>query len=176
MKLHLVNSCKWICISVVIAAFATARGLCETPEAVVKRYCSLDARGANVNASNPDAKAALDLLINEDEAGYDESVIIKSYRVGKPQIRAKKAEIDVIYSSLGTVGGELSTQKDPHLETVTFHLTLVGNLWKIDGLRIRPHISQSWMLAHLRRNRSDDQQERKSDPKLEAAIAEIGRW
>jgi len=176
MRMHIVKSLSWVGITVVIAVLATAYGRCETPRAVVEKYCSLDAQGANFSASNPNAKAIFELLINEDEAGYDQSVIIKSYKIGKSRIGEKSSEVDVIYSSLGTLGGELQTEKGPHTETVTFHLALVDNLWKIDGLRIPPHISQSWMLAHLRRDLRVDERARESDPRLKEAIAEIAKW
>ena len=90
--------------------------------------------------------------------------------------RDKSAEVEVIYSSLGTVGSKLTIEKAPHTETVTFHLTLVDYSWKIDGLRMLPHISQSWMVAHLRRNLREDQQAKQSDPRTNAANAEIVKW
>ena len=162
---------------VVIAHLAVGAtyGVSQTPRDVVRRYCSLDAQGANFSASNP-SKPILGLLVNEDEAGYDQSVIIKSYKLGKSKVGDKRAEVEVIYSFLGTVGGELSTENAFHLETVIFHLSLIDNSWKIDGLRMPPHISQSWMLAHLRRNLREDEQAKQSDPRTKAAIAEIAKW
>ena len=169
------QSLRWCGIIVALASFATY-GRCETPRAVVEKYCSLDAQGANFSTSNPNARTIFRLLINEDEAGYDQSVIIKSYKIGRSRITDKKAEVEVIYSSLGTIGSELSTIKAPQVETVTFHLARVDNLWKIDGLRIPPHISQSWMIAHLRRNLREDERAKQSDPRTKAAIAEIEKW
>jgi hypothetical protein len=166
-------------IAVGLAIFVTANGRCETaqtPQTVVEKYCTLDAHGANFSASNPNAKAIFELLIHEDEAGYDTSVIIKSYRIGNSRVDTTSADIDVIYSDLGTLGGELSVKKEPHTETVTFHLTLVDNSWKIDGLRILPHISQSWMLSNLQRSLKADERAGKDDPKLRAAITEIAKW
>lgn len=146
------------------------------PQAIVEMYCSLDAQGANFSASNSNSKAILGLLINEDEAGYDESVIIKSYKIGKSKAEKKKATVDVIYTILGTMSSEFQTKKNLGIETVKFQLTMVGNSWKIDGLRMRPHISQAWMLEHLRRNLSEDEQAKKIDPQLKAAIKEIRNW
>ena len=157
-------------------AAGAGRVVSQAPREVVRRYCSLDAQGANFSASNPNAKPLLGLLVNEDEAGYDESVIIKSYRIGKSRVGDKRAEVEVIYISLGTVGSELATERGAHAETVTFHLTLLDKSWKIDGLRMPPHISQSWMLAHLRQNLRDDEQAKQSDPRTKAAIAEIAKW
>ena len=148
----------------------------ELPQAVVERYCKLDADGANFSAANPNAKEILSLLINEDEAGYDTSVIIKSYQIGKATIHHTSADVDVIYSDLGSLGGELSAKKSLHSETVTFHLALVSNAWKIDGLRIPPHITKSWVMSMLSRSRSADEHSGKNDPRLRAAIAEISRW
>ncbi len=148
----------------------------EAPELIVEKYCLLDAKGANFSASNPNAKALLDLLINEDEAGYDTSVIIRSYKVGSARIDGTSADVNVVYSDLGTIGGELSVEKAVKTETVTFHLTLVDDAWKIDGLRILPHISQTWMLSNLRRGLKEDERAGKNDPKLRAAIAQIAQW
>jgi len=168
---------RWFWITVVLAALATTCGRRDThPQTVIEKYCSLDAQGANFSASNPNAKAIFDLLINEDEAGYDESVIVKSYKIGKSKVGEQKADVDVIYDVLGTIGGELQTEQIPHTETVTFHLAFVENSWKIDGLRIRPHISQSWMIEHLTRNLREDEQAKQSDPRLKTAIAEITNW
>jgi hypothetical protein len=166
-------------VAVALGVFAITFGSCgraQTPQAVVEKYCSLDAQGANFSAANPNAKLIWALLINEDEAGYDQSVIVKSYQIGKSKISGTSADVEVTYASLGTLGGELHTKKMPHSETVVFHLTLVENAWKIDGLRIPPHISQSWMLSKLRRNLSADEQASKSDPRLKAAIKEIAQW
>jgi hypothetical protein len=151
-------------------------GISQTPRDVVRRYCSLDAQGANFSASNPNAQAILGLLVNEDEAGYDQSVIIKSYTIRRSRVSDKKAEFEVIYSSLGAVSSELATERNPHTEAVVFHLKLVDNSWKIDGLRILPHISKTWMLAYLRRNLRDAEQAKQSDPETKAAIAEIATW
>src|ERR1700733_4542236 len=148
----------------------------QTPQAVVQKYCSLDALGANYSASNPNSKAIWQLLTNEDEAGYDQSVIIKSHQFGKSKVDSMSASVEVIYADLGAIGGELDVKKEPRTESVTFHLTKIGNEWKIDGLRILPHISQQWMLSKLRSNLVMDQKAGKNDPRLKAAISEIGRW
>jgi hypothetical protein len=166
-----------IFIIVVLAAFGTTCSLREMPpQTVVEKYCLLDAQGANFSESNPRDKAIFGLLINEDEAGYDESVIVKNYRISKLKTDGKKAEVDVIYTVLGTMSSELKPKKNPHMETVTFHLTFIENSWKIDGLRMLPHISRSWMIDYLHQNLRKDKQAKMGDPQLRATITEITNW
>jgi hypothetical protein len=159
---------------IILAGQAQSRG--ETPQAIVEMYCSFDAQGANFSASNPNANAILGLLINEDEAGYDESVIIRSYKIGKSKIEKRKAEVEVIYTVLGIMGSEFQMEKYSRKETMIFRLRIVENSWKIDGLRMRPHISRAWMLEHLRRDLREDERAKKNDPQLKAAIIEIANW
>ena len=131
----------WLGIAAVLLLFIRMQGQSKSessPQSVVERYCTLDAQGANFSASNPNAKAIWGLLINEDEAGYDQSVVTRSYRIGKSTISEISADVEVVYVDLGTLAGN-NARKDQHSETVMFHLTKVGNSWKIDGLRILPH-------------------------------------
>jgi hypothetical protein len=172
---------RWLRLYVVVvlglfAMVCSAHVSVDTPQVVVDKYLSLDAQGANFSASNPNAKLIWQLLINEDEAGYDESVVIKSYRIGKSKVGVSSADVEVIYEDLGTIGGELHVKKQQRSESVTFHLTKTGNEWKIDGLRIPPHISQAWMQSKLHRNLVADQKAGKDDPNLKDAIAQISRW
>lgn len=146
------------------------------PQAVVEKYCSLDGHGANFSASNPNAKAIVDLLIYEDEAGYDTSVVIRSYRIGKVSAGKENADVEVIYAVLGTLAGGSRAKRSTHSEAVTFHLTLVGKSWKIDGLRISPHITQTWILSKLHHSLAADEKAGKPDSPLKAAIAEISQW
>jgi hypothetical protein len=148
----------------------------KSPQGVVEKYCSLDGQGANINASNPNAKAIYDLLINEDEAGYDTSVIIKSYRIGKVSTGKESADVEVIYAVLGTLAAGSHAKRNPHAETVNFHLTLVDKSWKIDGLRIPPHLTQVWILSKMRRSLAADEKVGKKDPLLKAALDEISQW
>ena len=173
MRRSFVTACFFLIGHLAVGA---AYGVSQTPREVVTRYCSLDAQGANFSASNPNAKPILGLLVNEDEAGYDQSVIIKSYRIGRSKVGGKKAEVEVNYSTLGSMSSELTTEKAARTEAVTFHLRLIDQAWKIDGLRMPPHISQSWMLAHLRQNLRDAEQAKQSDSRTKAAIAEIAKW
>jgi len=169
-----------LCVAVGIALCVVTTSIhgqvAEPPQAVVEKYCFLDGQGANFGASNPNAKAAFDLLINEDEAGYDTSVIVKSYRIGKVIAGKESANVEVIYAVLGTLGGGFHAKRSTHPETVTFHLTLIGNSWKIDGLRIRPHITQAWILSKLRHSLAADEKAGKHDSPLKAANAEISQW
>jgi hypothetical protein len=73
----------------------------ELPQAVVEKYCKLDANGGKFSASNSNAKAILDLLMNEDEAASDTSVIIKSYKLGNAMIHDTGADVYVIYPTWG---------------------------------------------------------------------------
>jgi hypothetical protein len=119
-----------------------------SPREVVEKYCWLDAQGANFSSSNPRFKAIGNLLINEDEAAYDSSVVVSSYRVNKATIDKNTATVLVIYQDLGMLsGGQLERKKEE--ESVVFHLSRIGRDWKIDGLRIFPHISKTWVLSEM---------------------------
>ena len=168
----------WVAAATVLLPLAAVMGRSQadsSPQSIVEKYCSLDAQGANFSASNPNAKALWALLINEDEAGHDESVITRSYHIGKSKVAGTSADIEVTYDDLGTLAGN-SAKKNPHSETVVFHLTKEANAWKIDGLRILPHISQTWILSNLRHSLSADEKAGKSDPRLKSAFDQISQW
>jgi hypothetical protein len=172
-----ISRIKFFAIALLLSvAFQSRSQTDQTARSVVERYCQLDSQGANFSASNPNAKAIYQLLINEDEAGYDESVIVRSYTVGKAKVEQSSADVEVIYADLGTLGGELQVTKGLRSETVMFHLSKSNGLWKIDGLRMPPHISQVWILSHLQQDLGKDRQAAKRDPRLEAAIAAINQW
>jgi hypothetical protein len=141
----------WFYAFVSIAAINARPATGESPKSpreVVERYCLFDAQGANFDSKNPYSKAIGKLLINEDEAGYDSSVVILSYRVGNATLEKGAASVMVIYEDLGTLsGGHLEQNKEA--ESVVFHLSRIRNSWKIDGLRILPHISKTWVLSEL---------------------------
>jgi hypothetical protein len=145
--------------AVVLALLTSCLGHSATlksPQAVVEEYCYLDAQGANFNSTNSNAKRIVELLTNEDEAGYDSSVIVQTYHLGKPKTNNNGVDIEVVYEDLGSIGaGQLKRQD--RRETVLFHLTSVGNVWKIDGLRMPPHISKQWLLSHIRSGLRPDQ-------------------
>jgi hypothetical protein len=168
----------WLWTAAILLFVVSVQGRSQTetsPQSVVEKYCALDGQGANFSASNPNAKALWQLLINEDEAGYDQSVVTQSYRIGKSTIGATSADVEVIYADLGTLAGN-SAKRNPRSESVMFHLTKVGSAWKIDGLRLLPHISRTWILSNLHRNLSADEKAGKSDPRLKAAVSEISQW
>jgi len=145
--------------AIMMISLGSLLGQSETvlpPQAIVDRYCSLDAKGALFSSSNPNFNAISALLINEDEAGYDSAIVIKSYRIGKVNTTKDSADVEVIYSDLGVKAGE-EFRKEAKSESVMFHLTKVGANWKINGLRILPHISKEWLLSEMSKGLKPDQ-------------------
>lgn len=160
-------------------ALACHFSICEaaqSPRVVVEHYCLLDAQGANYSSTNPGFNEMARLLINEDEAAYDVSEIVASYHVGKAIVHGQYASVPVTYLDLGIAPSEGELGPGPHLETVNFHLALVKGEWKIDGLRLMPHISKTWILAKYRRDAAIEGKQGKVDPGLADRIAKIGEW
>ena len=168
------RSSRWIVrvVAVMLVLFVPEAGFAETPQtpqAIVEKYCSLDAQGGNFSSSNPNFRAIGELLINEDEAAYDSSVVIRSYRIRRLKISLDSADVEVLYADLGMVsGGEL--KKKRRSELVIFHLTKVGSDWKIDGLRIFPHVSKAWLLSEFSKGLTSVQAR---DSK---SIKELSQW
>jgi hypothetical protein len=147
-----------------------------SPREVVERYCALDAQGARFRGNTPQMEEIWGLLVNPDEAGYGESVVIESYRIGNTELRGANADVEVVYEELGTYASVPAAQKDRRARTVTFHLTRIDGSWKIDGLRQLPHISKSWIVAELRGKHDSGTRAGTPDPNLSVVVAEISSW
>lgn len=91
-------------------------------------------------------------------------------------IRGQNASVPVTYSDLGVAPSEGKLEHRPSSETVEFQLTRVKGAWKIDGLRLIPHVSKTWILAQYRRDARIERKQGKVEPKLLDRIAEIGQW
>jgi hypothetical protein len=156
-------------------ALLPSRAFCQdqrSPMEIVKEYCRLDAAGGNFDSRNPNFKIIGGLLVNPDEAGYDTSVIIRSFSVGNPVAGRTGVDVQVTYANVGLLaGGTLS--KEVRSEKVTFHLSKLGRSWKIDGLRIYPHISKEWMLAEFER---ELREAGARDQDISANIALLRQW
>ncbi len=159
-------------------ALLPSRAFCQdqhSPREIVEEYCRLDAAGGNFDSRNPNFKIIRSLLVNPDEAGYDTSVIIRSFSVGNPVTRRTGVDVQVTYANIGLLaGGELS--KELGSEKVTFHLSKLGRSWKIDGLRIYPHISKEWMLAEFERELRSEEKAGARGPDIKANIALLSQW
>jgi len=154
------------------------QGICQarpSPRSTVETYCVLDAEGANFDSRNPNFAAIGKLLVNEDESAYDTSIITESFRIGEPSITGTSATVQVTYADIGIVAAG-NLRKEVRSERVTFRLTKVNGIWKIDGLRILPHISRDWMLQEYEREHLANQKAHLHDAELIAKIATIHGW
>jgi hypothetical protein len=150
-------------------------GTASTPQSVVLKYCALDANGAQYDSTNPGAQAIENLQTDEYANGFDESTIIRSYRLGKIKIQGSRAIVEVIYEDLGVLTDEPKANKDSSPETVLFHLVRLNGQWRIARLSLMPHLSKSWILSQLR---GDGQQQtaHTHDEQIQKAIDEISNW
>ncbi len=153
-----------------------ARGQTQrSPREIVEEYCRLDAAGGNFDSRNPNFRAIGSLLVDPNLAAYDTSVIIRSFRVGKSIVGKRGAKVDVMYSDVGILaGGALS--RDVRSESVVFRLRQVSGSWKIDGLRMLPHISREWMLAEFGRESKAGEKEGVTDQEMKANFAKLSQW
>jgi len=159
-----------------IASLSACSRIYDYPQvAVVEKYRSLDAQGANFDSRDPNMKVIGQLLVNEDEAGYDSSVVIASSRISKMTSGDSTADVEVIYQDLGVMDTTPSFQSNRRAETMNFHLTKIGGAWKIDGLRQPPHISKAWALSMLRKELASTLGTGKQDPGFNKMIEEISR-
>jgi hypothetical protein len=168
-----------ILLTAALAFVAITRAVVVTrqlPRDVVVRYCWLDAHGANYDSRNTLSKQIDHLLIDADEAAYDQSVVIGTYRVGEAVNHAQTAEVEVTYSVLGTVWSDLQTKREAQDQKVIFHLSFSGGGWLIDGLRQPPHVSKDWILATYRKDLKLNGHAHRTQPELNAAIREISAW
>lgn len=141
----------------------------------MEEYCKLDAAGGNFDSRNPSFKIIGSLLVNPDEAAYDTSVIIRSFSVGNATVGKTAVDVQVTYANVGLLaGGTLS--KEVGSEKVTFHLSKLGRSWKIDGLRIYPHISKEWMLSEFERELRAEKKADARDQDINANIYLLRQW
>lgn len=162
----------------VLGIFLPSRAFCQdqrSPREIVEEYCRLDAAGGRFDSRNPNFKIIGNLLVNPDEAGYDTSVIIRSFNVGNPVAAKTGVDVLVTYANVGLLeGGKLS--KEPGSEKVTFHLTKLGKSWKIDGLRMYPHVSREWLLTEFGRDLRAEEKAGTNDPDIKVNISVLSQW
>jgi hypothetical protein len=162
----------------VLGIFLPSRAFCQdqrSPREIVEEYCRLDAAGGRFDSRNPNFKIIGNLLVNPDEAGYDTSVIIRSFSVGNPVAGKTGVDVQVTYANVGLLaGGKLS--KELGSEKATFHLSKLGKSWKIDGLRIDPHISKEWLLAEFERELRAEEKAGARNQDINANIALLRQW
>lgn len=123
-------------IGVSVHAKQTSLAQAKTPEEIVYKFCTLDSEGARLSSDK--YSLVKNLTTWEDEAGWDEYIIIKNFKILSSVINEHQAEVKVTYHVLGTKTSE-AFKKETKTEKVTYLLKKINDQWKIESPQLPPH-------------------------------------
>ncbi len=142
------------------------------PADVVRKYLSLDVKGARLEAL---AWETLRPYINWDEEPvWGQAVVVSSYEVIDDVnrwgvISMLDVLIPVQFQVLGSFYWEIpSFLVEPHVEEVLFRVKAIGDRWRIVEPIIPPHVGQRRMVYYLRQAMLEE-----TDPSRLAKLARL---
>lgn len=119
-----------------------------TPEAVVQKFCQLDAKGKRLSS---DTMKDITDLVTWPENGGEVMVVINSFTVGKATVKGSKVTVPVDYINIGSTDTiEFSSPSRNWVNPYTYHLVKKNGMWKIDAPISAPHVHWRTAIAHLR--------------------------
>ncbi len=128
--------------------------LTNDPAKTVKKYLSLDKRGARLHAST--SEALQPYIAWPHEPAWGHIVIIDQIQV-QDDIRlwdvvsAVEAVIPVTFRILGAMQWETATfLSKPRTETMPFRVRAIDNHWKIVEPMLPPHVGKNRLMDHIR--------------------------
>lgn len=154
MKIKMRNTMVLVLAMIVMAGCSRSanepspKNTLATAEETVKAFCDLD--GNAVRLTSETWSRILPYISWTEEAGWDRTVVIESYRLSKTEYRSERsAVVSVEYD----VAGNLSLDYVPShtKETVLFAVQKTKDGWKIkEPDFMPPHVLMKPLIKHLR--------------------------
>jgi hypothetical protein len=126
----------------------------RSPAEVVKRYVSLDQKGARLDASSFDTVTPY--IDWKEESAWGHIVVVKKTTVSEDYrqweiVNNLEVIIPVTFQVLGSVYlNTASFAPEDRTEEVRFHVKVVGNYWRILSPIIPPHVGLKRMVSFAR--------------------------
>lgn len=142
----------------------------KDPRQIMSLFCKLDADGARLSS---DTRRDIEQLLDwGEEGGYDEMVVIKSFKIHKEYIRKSTATVSVEYNVLGSTDSVDFSAVPGKKKVINFSLERIDGRWKIKEPIIAPHVNWRKAIDHLRLLQRNEPSRKK---KLEGIIKKIGQ-
>jgi hypothetical protein len=149
------------------------------PSKIVKKYLSLDSRGARLDAHS--FEVLRPYISWKEEPAWGSVVVISKFEVVEDVTQWKiigklEAFIPVTYQVVGYMNWETASfYPESHSETQQFHIKEFQNRWKIVAPQIRPHVGRNRLIDYVRLERLNEQSERKKAAlrRLEEQLAKV---
>ena len=166
-----------------LLAVAGANGQTATPQDVLNKFLKFDFDGARLDSDG--FKKVFPLTDWPHAPGYDSSIIVRSYKVGAPQVRGSEATIVVTYDVVGMIAGNTAWEAftgDASSETfkdqvkMSYQLVLKHGRWKVHEPNEVPHISIEVALKNeeaLLADKSRDADEHKAYQQIVDALRKL---
>jgi hypothetical protein len=142
------------------------------PEAVVKAFCDLDAKGKRISRSmlEQDKMFYQSLIQWSEEPVWNGAVIISGYRLGAIKKSQDSAEIAVNYHVQGHYSPDVIDIFEKR-EKITYQLVRTETGWKITAPINEPHVFPKTLVVKLEKNaRSENDSSRKSKYQQDANL------
>ncbi len=142
-------SVQFICLFLFVSLCVAAdRNSTVTPEAIVHKFCELDAKGTRLSSETFNNIAD---LITWPEEGGDEMIIINGFTVGKATYKDNKAIVPVHYNNLGSTDFfDFSPPKRSWANPYVYKLILKNGHWKIDEPVSAPHVDWKTAITYIK--------------------------
>jgi hypothetical protein len=138
----------------------------QTPEAVVQKFCELDAKGDRLSA---DTMNNISDLVAWTDVGGEVMFIIDGFAVGKAAIKDSKATVPVHYINLGSTDFiDFSMPSPKWANPYVYQLVLKNGKWKMDAPVSGPHVDWKTAITYLRKLQ-------KREPARQASLENIIR-
>ncbi len=123
------------------------RNTMATPEETVKAFCDLDAQATRLSSETwPRVRPYISW---DDEAGWDQTVVISGFSVARTEMRsAAAASVIVEYQVAGVLSGDYLRSR--RTERITFTVRKSAEGWKITSPDFMPpHVLMQPLVRHL---------------------------
>jgi hypothetical protein len=155
-----------LCLFLTVCGAENTKNYPLTPEAVVQKFCELDAKGDRLSA---DTMNNISHLVAWTDEGGEVMFVIDSFTVGKAAIKDGKATVPVHYTNLGSTDFiDFSMPSPKWVNPYVYQLVLKNGKWKMDAPVSAPHVDWKTAITYLRRLQ-------KREPARQASLENIIR-
>jgi len=143
----------------------------STPQAVIEKFLQLDSDAAGLSKETWPEFAQYTTY--SEAPSWDTFIVIDHYELGSVMVGSTRAQAQVTYYPLGKLTETFTP--DTHPEMVTYHLNMVGDLWKVDSTQLIPHIAWDVMKRRLETASAADPKVKATNNALIAQISAVKR-
>jgi len=146
----------------------------STPEGVVEAFCKEDFIGTGAGLG--DWIKIQQYTTWPDAPGWDESILVRSFKVTKIRENPNVAEVKVEYKSIGRLySDEIGPvfQRVKSNEVVIYKLIKKGGQWKIESPQLNPHVGAETKIKLLKETITPQVKDPKKIKRLNQVVKNI---